>query len=95
MYLSRELIRALATASGRPEHWRDRALCAQADPEMFFPSKGKPARPAKRICQACEVRAECLDYALQAGEEHGIWGGLTTGQPAPGPGPGTEGSQAA
>ena len=47
---------------------------------MFFPSKGKSARPAKRICQACEVRAECLDYALQAGEEHGIWGGLTTGQ---------------
>ena len=44
--------------------WQDRALCAQTDPEAFFPEKGGSTREAKRICQGCDVRAECLEYAL-------------------------------
>jgi WhiB family redox-sensing transcriptional regulator len=32
---------------------------------------------AKAICAMCDVRAECLDYALTIRELHGIWGGLT------------------
>jgi WhiB family redox-sensing transcriptional regulator len=35
---------------------------------------------AKRICAYCPVRQACLDYALNAGEPHGIWGGLTPGE---------------
>jgi WhiB family redox-sensing transcriptional regulator len=57
--------------------WQDRALCAETDPEEFFPVKGGSTRQAKRVCGACEVRAECLDYALANGEQHGIWGGLS------------------
>jgi len=57
--------------------WRDLALCAETDPELFFVEKGGTARPAKRICRQCEVRAECLDYAMANGERFGIWGGLT------------------
>ena len=58
--------------------WQDKALCAQTDPELFFPEKGCGARPAKRICRACEVRAECLDYALNAGDRlYGVWGGMS------------------
>ncbi len=57
--------------------WQDRALCAQTDPEAFFPEKGGSTREAKRICQGCEVRAECLDYALAHDERFGIWGGLS------------------
>ena len=44
--------------------WQERALCAQTDPEAFFPEKGGSTREAKRICSGCEVRAECLEYAL-------------------------------
>src|SRR5688500_17776601 len=59
------------------QEWQERALCAQTDPEAFFPEKGGSTREAKRICQGCEVRAECLEYALGHDERFGIWGGLS------------------
>jgi WhiB family transcriptional regulator, redox-sensing transcriptional regulator len=59
------------------QDWQERALCAQTDPEAFFPEKGGSTREAKRICSGCEVRAECLDYALAHDERFGIWGGLS------------------
>jgi WhiB family transcriptional regulator, redox-sensing transcriptional regulator len=58
-----------------PQEWADSALCAQTDPEVFFPEKGGITRPAKRICLGCPVRQECLDYALEHNERFGIWGG--------------------
>jgi WhiB family transcriptional regulator, redox-sensing transcriptional regulator len=57
--------------------WQDRALCAQTDPEAFFPEKGGSTREAKKVCRACEVRTECLEYALENDERFGIWGGLS------------------
>lgn len=57
--------------------WQGRALCAETDPEAFFPEKGGSTREAKRVCQSCEVKAECLDYALANDERFGIWGGLS------------------
>ncbi len=57
--------------------WQERALCAQTDPEAFFPEKGGSTREAKRVCVSCEVRAECLEYALAHDERFGIWGGLS------------------
>lgn len=60
-----------------PLAWQADALCAQTDPEAFFPEKGGSTRDAKRICQSCEVRAQCLEYALQNDERFGIWGGLS------------------
>ncbi len=59
------------------QDWQERALCAQTDPEAFFPEKGGSTREAKRICSGCEVRAECLEYALAQDERFGIWGGLS------------------
>jgi len=56
---------------------QDRSLCAQTDPEAFFPEKGGSTREAKRVCLSCEVRAECLEYALGNDERFGIWGGLS------------------
>jgi len=56
--------------------WQERALCAQTDPEAFFPEKGGSTREAKRVCGSCEVRVECLEYALANDERFGIWGGL-------------------
>nr|WP_158888704.1 WhiB family transcriptional regulator [Amycolatopsis anabasis] len=59
------------------QEWQERALCAQTDPEAFFPEKGGSTREAKRICQGCEVKDECLEYALAHDERFGIWGGLS------------------
>nr|WP_086825862.1 WhiB family transcriptional regulator [Allokutzneria sp. NRRL B-24872] len=57
--------------------WQEEALCAQTDPEAFFPEKGGSTREAKRICGGCAVRSECLEYALAHDERFGIWGGLS------------------
>ncbi len=57
--------------------WQSDALCAQTDPEAFFPEKGGSTRDAKKICTTCEVKGQCLEYALQNDERFGIWGGLS------------------
>jgi WhiB family transcriptional regulator, redox-sensing transcriptional regulator len=57
--------------------WQERALCAQTDPEAFFPEKGGSTREAKRVCLTCDVRGDCLEYALMNDERFGIWGGLS------------------
>ena len=64
-------------AAAEEQEWQERALCAQTDPEAFFPEKGGSTREAKRICAGCEVRSECLEYALAHDERFGIWGGLS------------------
>ncbi len=60
-----------------PLAWQSDSLCAQTDPEAFFPEKGGSTRDAKKICASCEVRAQCLEYALSNDERFGIWGGLS------------------
>lgn len=57
--------------------WQSDALCAQVDPEAFFPEKGGSTRDAKRICTQCDVKEQCLNYALEHDERFGIWGGLS------------------
>nr|BFF10675.1 hypothetical protein GCM10025699_19780 [Microbacterium flavescens] len=86
---SRKLVRrsGAARCSGRPPagrgedenplSWQTDALCSQTDPEAFFPEKGGSTRDAKRVCASCDVRGECLEYALQNDERFGIWGGLS------------------
>jgi WhiB family transcriptional regulator, redox-sensing transcriptional regulator len=62
---------------GDEQGWQESALCAETDPEAFFPEKGGSTREAKKICTGCEVRAECLEFALANDERFGIWGGLS------------------
>jgi WhiB family redox-sensing transcriptional regulator len=62
---------------GSAPDWQTRALCSQTDPEAFYPEKGGTPNAAKRICDRCEVKTECLDYALRRDERFGVWGGLT------------------
>lgn len=57
--------------------WMNASLCAQTDPESFFPDKGGSTREAKAVCGRCAVAAECLDYAIENQERWGIWGGLS------------------
>ena len=60
-----------------PLAWQQHALCAQTDPEAFFPEKGGSTREAKAVCRSCQVREECLEYALANDERFGIWGGMS------------------
>ena len=69
--------RPAATDADSALAWQADALCAQTDPEAFFPEKGGSTRDAKRICTTCDVRDQCLEYALQNDERFGIWGGLS------------------
>lgn len=68
---------ALDLLTADEDDWQAMALCAQTDPEAFFPEKGGSTREAKKVCQSCEVRAECLQAALDRDERFGIWGGLS------------------
>jgi WhiB family redox-sensing transcriptional regulator len=62
--------------------WVERARCIGVDPELFFPvgSTG-PAlaqvEAAKSVCARCDVRAECLEWALSTRQDSGVWGGLS------------------
>lgn len=71
-------------------NWRNDAACLHADPDMFFPiGTTGPALDqideAKRICQACPVKKQCLAWALNLGAASGIWGGITETNGAPCP----------
>ncbi|MBB3024119.1 WhiB family transcriptional regulator [Trueperella pyogenes] len=57
--------------------WMEDALCAQTDPDIFYPEKGGSTAPATSICKNCSVRAECLEYAVTNDIRHGIWGGTS------------------
>jgi len=57
--------------------WMGRALCAEVGGDFWFPEKGGSTREAKQVCRTCEVRAQCLDYALEHGILCGIWGGTS------------------
>jgi WhiB family redox-sensing transcriptional regulator len=70
-------VRQPAVEDENPLSWQTDSLCAQTDPEAFFPEKGGSTRDAKKICTSCEVRNQCLEYALQNDERFGIWGGLS------------------
>jgi WhiB family redox-sensing transcriptional regulator len=60
-----------------PPEWTRKALCAEVDPEIFFPDKGERTAHVKQICKACIVKVECLEYSIQNNERFGVWGGLT------------------
>ncbi|MBC3844587.1 WhiB family transcriptional regulator [Streptacidiphilus sp. 4-A2] len=69
-------------SSAASKDWRHGAVCAEEDPELFFPmGKGSPAlfqeEEAKAICRRCPVMESCLRWALETGQAHGVWGGLS------------------
>ena len=58
-----------------PRPWVAEAECRGVDPDLFFPENGAPTNEAKAVCGRCPVQHECLQYALEAGEKFGVWGG--------------------
>ncbi|MGP3691536.1 WhiB family transcriptional regulator [Streptomyces sp. IBSNAI002] len=63
-------------AAGTEFDW-DGAVCAQIDPELFFPELGGTTHHAKAACARCPRVQQCLDYALSNDERYGVWGGLS------------------
>lgn len=65
-----------------PNGWAAQGACRLSDSELFFPvssvgrSAGQVAR-AKAVCLRCPVRGECLDFALESGQDYGVWGGTS------------------
>jgi WhiB family redox-sensing transcriptional regulator len=67
------------TAPAADTGWMTRAACAGMNPDLFFPvqSNGTTVSAPKAVCGGCPVRVDCAMHAINEGEEHGIWGGLT------------------
>jgi WhiB family transcriptional regulator, redox-sensing transcriptional regulator len=73
---------ATARRYGDPNGWAAQGACRRHDPELFFPiastgpSISQVAR-AKAVCAGCPVRVECLEFALDSGQDFGVWGGAS------------------
>jgi WhiB family redox-sensing transcriptional regulator len=61
----------------QPLEWQAGARCTEVDPEIFFPERGGSSKSARQVCARCEVRLQCLEYALNNKEQFGIWGGTS------------------
>ena len=72
--MHRKLIEALTVED---LGWHDYANCRGADADLFFPERGASTRKAKGICAECQVRVDCLEFAVTKSERFGIWGGLS------------------
>jgi WhiB family redox-sensing transcriptional regulator len=62
--------------------WRHRAVCREEDPELFFPiGNDGPAllqiAEAKTVCRRCPVASDCLAWAIESGQDAGVWGGMS------------------
>ena len=75
--VGREGLMSLAPINSFEEQnrWFASAECLGADPEIFFIERGSSTDEAKAICNQCPVGAQCLEYAIEHHEHHGVWGG--------------------
>ena len=62
--------------------WRHEAACRDEDPELFFPIVNTGAalmqiEEAKAVCRRCDVVDTCLKWAIESGQDSGVWGGMS------------------
>jgi len=62
--------------------WRNRAACLGEEPELFFPIGNTglalpQIEEATAVCRRCEVVETCLEWAMEFGQDAGVWGGLS------------------
>lgn len=70
----------IGVSTEAPTHWQSRAACIGHDSDLWFPERGASIDEARDICWSCPVRLDCLQYALDHREIHGVWGGLSQRQ---------------
>jgi WhiB family redox-sensing transcriptional regulator len=56
--------------------WEE-AACVSSDTELFFSLDPLHTKIAKQICDNCPIRIQCLNYAIAAKIEYGVFGGYT------------------
>lgn len=80
--MNRSVLAAWGTSPAHVEDWREKAACLEYDPELWWPiGTTGPAvsqiQLAVTVCSRCEVRSDCLAYALDNSITEGVWGGLS------------------
>lgn len=70
-----DLLAEILDTDPSPRDWVDQAICSQTDPEIFFPRPGGTTAEAKLVCRRCPVRAACKQWAADAAQPYGVWGG--------------------
>lgn len=61
-------------------NWHLLAACRDADPELFFPTRGEESGAAREYCARCPVAEECLAYAMRTPDLQGVWAGTSQRQ---------------
>lgn len=69
-----------APRNDEPLPWMESANCASVGGAPFFPEKGDSVTAAKRVCKACPVAVECLEFAQAHAKKFGVYAGLTPKQ---------------
>jgi WhiB family redox-sensing transcriptional regulator len=76
-------LHAQSLALGAADYtWRNEALCRDTDPELFFPVGNTgdaigQIELARTVCNDCQVRSQCLEFALATNQDCGVWGGTS------------------
>lgn len=77
------LHKATPDTADHEDRWRTQAACRDEDPDLFFPNgesgpAAVQAEEAKAICNnSCPVIEQCLSWAMNSGQQQGVWGGMT------------------
>jgi WhiB family redox-sensing transcriptional regulator len=67
----------LPSIGWKPQPWRSEAACKGEPVDVWFATQGHGVKVAKRICNTCPVRIDCLKWAVEEQINHGIYGGRT------------------
>ena len=64
------------------DDWRSASACSDTDPALFFPvGTTGPAleqiAAAKAVCDTCDAKSPCLEFALSTNQDSGVWGGTS------------------
>jgi WhiB family redox-sensing transcriptional regulator len=64
------------------DDWRANSSCRDTDPDLFFPVGTTGAAldqiaAAKAVCETCDAKAPCLEFALTTNQDSGVWGGTS------------------
>lgn len=76
-YGDTRLAEAIADGQQHRPRWQQHAACRGHDVAVFFATRGESSEPARAICSSCPVIDDCLTWALDQADHHGIAGGLT------------------
>lgn len=64
----------------RDTSWMDRGACRESDPELFTSTAKRDQAKARKVCGMCDVRLQCLEWAIDMQITEGMFGGLGYGK---------------